>query len=364
MDERQFSLNRTASKQQFPVTIKMIKFLTSLCACFCLSHAVLAWNGEGHMVVAQIAYNHLDSEVKAKCDALIALPTICGSSSHTFVSDSTWADQRCEPGTSPQHYIDLPISLDGYPTNGVANDPTNVVSAIRQYIATLQNPTATLSNQATALRYLIHFVGDIEQPLHCSTGVTTNQPTGDSGGNGFSLGGGKNLHSFWDGGGGYLTDGVPLSNKVAAVEAAYPYSLSVGTIPDPMDWAVEGWEIARTNTYVGITNGLPASGSYSNRTQATTEQRMAIGGQRLAKLLSTIFVTNAPSLTSVTLTNGNFSLSWSAVSGRSYRVQWKQQLDDAVWNDLTDITASTNSISFTDPIAQEQQRFYRVMVVN
>lgn len=344
----------------------MSKFLITLCICLCLSRTVLAWGPQGHKVVAQIAYNHLDPEVKAKCDALIAVAPICGSASFTFVSDSTWADQRCESGTSPQHFIDIPISLDGYPTNGVIN-PINVVTAIRQEIATLQNPSASTNDQANALRYLIHFVGDIQQPLHSCTGVTTNNPppNGDFGGNDFNVNGWSSLHSFWDSGGGYLTDGASVSTKAADVETAYPYAFSIGTIPDPMDWAKESWNIARTNAYVGVTNGQPASPSYIARAQATTEQRMAIGGQRLAKLLNTIFVTNAPSLTSVTLTNGNssFALSWGSVSGRTYRVQWKTQTGDAAWNDLTDITASTNSITFTDPVAP-LQRFYRVIVVN
>ena len=341
----------------------MLKFLTLLCVGICLSRPVLGWNSQGHQVIAQIAYNHLDPEVKAKCNALIALAPICGTSSSSFVGDSTWADQRCEAGTSPQHYIDLPISLDGTSTNGVPNDPTNVVTAIRQHIATLQNPAATLSAQATALRYLLHFVGDIQQPLHCSTGVWATNTDGDAGGNQFDLGGG-NLHSFWDGGGGYLTDGMTVSSKAAAVEAAYPYSFSVGFIPDPMDWAVEGREIARTNTYVGVTNGLPASPSYTARTQATTEQRMAIGGQRLAKLLSTILVTNKLNLVSATITGSNLSFSWGSVSGRTYRVQWKQSIHDPVWNDLTDITASSSSTSFTESTAGKPQRFYRAIVVN
>jgi hypothetical protein len=252
----------------------------------------------------------------------------------------------------------------------------NVVTAINQYIAVLQDPSQPLTNQATALRYLLHYVGDIEQPLHCANGIKTNNASsgGDAGGNGFSLGSGNgNLHAFWDGGGGYLSDNVTsrysastqsiLSNKAGAIEAAYPYSASIGTIPDPMDWAFEGWEIARTNTYVGVTNGLPASASYSNRAQTTTMQRMAIGGQRLAKLLSTIMVTNAPIVTSANFTNANFGLSWSSVSGRIYRVQWKQQLADAAWSDLVDVTASGTAASYNDANT-ESQRYYRVIVVN
>ena len=355
----------------------MTKFLISLWACFCLSTPSMAWWQEGHMVVAQIAYNHLDSEVRAICDALIAvnLGSFTSSSSSNFVTAAVWADDfKSSLGTGSSHYIDIPISLDGYPTNGVANDPNNVVTAIRQYTSILQDPTATTNDQAIALRYLLHYVGDIQQPLHCSTGVTTNNTNGDAGGNEFVLSGAwSQLHALWDAGGGYLSNGVPrplnaadqatISNRAAEAEAAYPYVASIGTIPDPMDWAVEGRGFAATITYVGITNGTSPTASYLATAQATAKQRMAIGGQRLAKLLSTIFVTNAPSLTSVTLTNGNIGLSWSAVRGRIYRVQRKQQITDTAWNDLTDITASTNSISFTDAAAQPQ-RFYRVIVVN
>jgi S1/P1 Nuclease len=358
----------------------MTKFLTSLCACFCLAQPVLAWNAEGHMVVAQMAYNHLDPAVKAKCNALIAvsLPGYSNTSTTNFVTAAVWADDfKSSLGTGTSHYIDLIFSLDGTPTNGVTLDPFDVVQAIRQNIATLQDPSSVLSSQAMALRYLLHFVGDIQQPLHCSTAVWASKPGGDAGGNGFSLSGGNwtQLHSLWDSGGGHLSDFIArnpfsaagqttLNNKVADVEAVYPYSKSVGSIPDPMDWAIEGKGLAQTVSYVGITVGSTPSAAYLNTAQATTRLRMAMGGQRLAKLLNTIFVTNAPSVASATITSDNFGFSWSSVSGRTYRVQWKQELNDAVWNDLTDITASTNSTSFSESMAEKQQQFYRAIVVN
>lgn len=357
--------------------IKTIKILAGLCACFCLTRPALAWDGEGHMVVAQIAYNHLDAAVKAKCDALIAIPVYHSTSANSnFVTAACWADdiKSFTSGFSDSHYIDIPISLDGFPTNGVVNDPSNVVVAIRSSITTLQDPTQSLSNQAVALRFLLHFCGDITQPLHCSTGVTTNLPAGDAGGNDFFITGQWNeLHALWDSGGGYLTDSIArpfttasqaiIVNKAAAVEAAYPYSTSIGSIPDPAAWSTDSWQIAKTVTYVGISQNVAPSTTYTNAAQMTTVQRMAIGGQRLAKLLSTIYVTNAPTLTSATLTNGNFGLSWGAVTGRIYRVQWKQELTNAMWTDLTDISVSNTSVTFTDPVLQPQ-RFYRVIVVN
>jgi hypothetical protein len=337
----------------------------------------MAWNAEGHMVVAQIAYNHLDSEVKAKCNALVAVPVTYSSSiSSNFVTAACWADdiKSFTSSYNNWHYIDIPFSLDGTPTNGFATASFDVVRAIRQCVATLQDPTAAQSDQASALRFLLHFVGDIQQPLHSSTAVSASLPGGDAGGNLFSLNGNwSNLHSLWDAGGGYLADFLSrplsaasqaiLSNKVAAIEAAYPYTPSVGSIPDPMTWALEGWAIAQTNSYVGITPGSTPSTAYTDAAQTITKQRMAIGGQRLAKLLSSIFVTNAPSMTSITLTNGACKLSWNVVPGRIYRVQRKEQTTDPTWNDLTDMTASTNAISFTDPAVQTQ-RFYRVIVVN
>ena len=352
--------------------MKIPKFLTSLCAWLCLAQPVLAWNAEGHMVVAQIAYNHLNAAVKAQCDGLIAVPAAYGSSiNNTFVTSAVWADDaKSSLGTGIWHYIDLPFSLDGTSTSGVATASFDVVQAINLSISTLQNPSATQSNQAVSLRYLLHFVGDIQQPLHSSTAVFASYPGGDAGGNSFSISGTwNNLHSLWDSGGGYLTDSLsrPLSgsgqttlnNKVSAIEAAYPYTPNIGTTPNPMDWAQEGFGLAETVAYVGITRNSAPSTAYLNTAQSTTEQRMAAGGHRLADLLNTLFAPAPISLTSFTRTNGNFGFSWSAITGRTYSVQWKQRPGDPAWNTLTNITASSTSASFTESPAQTQ-RFYRV----
>jgi hypothetical protein len=333
---------------------------------------VLAWNAEGHMVVAQVAYNHLGSAVKAQCDALVAVPLAYGSSqNNTFVTAAVWADDyKGQLGTGIWHYIDLPFSLDGTSTNGFVPASFDVVQAINLSISTLQNPSASQSNQAVSLRYLLHFVGDIQQPLHASDAFYASQPNGDAGGNGFSIKGTwGNLHSLWDSGGGYLTDSLPrplsastqttLSNKVSAIEADYPYTPHSGTIPNPMDWAQEGLGLAETVVYVGITQNSAPLTAYLNTAEATTEQRMAQGGHRLADLLNTLFAPNPISLTCFTRTNGNFGFSWSAVTGRTYSVQWKQRPGDPAWNPLTNITASGTSASFSEPLGQAQ-RFYRV----
>jgi hypothetical protein len=327
------------------------------------------------MVTAQIAYNHLEPNVKAQCDSLlaVALGSFRSNSSSNFITAACWADDfKGQLGTSGWHYIDLPFSLDGTSTNGFTYPAqSNVVYAINLCITNLLNTATSQSNQAVCLRYLIHFVGDIEQPLHSSDAISTVNPGGDNGGNWFYLSGGGNLHSLWDGGVGYLNDSVlrPLSdaaqtiisNKAASIEVDYPYTPNPGSIPEPMDWAKEGWGLAQTVTYVGITRNATPSAAYTNRAQATVEQRMAAGGHRLADLLNTLRGTNAVRLVSSPAPNNTLVLSWSAIPGRSYREQWKELFSDAAaWTDLTNLTATSNSLSITDQLTSNQ-RFYRLV---
>ncbi len=330
------------------------------------------------MVVAQIAYNHLDPAVKNRCDLLISVAVTNASNSNSnFVTAACWADdiKSFTSAYSTWHYIDLAFSLDGTPTNGFTAPAFDVVQAIRQNITALQSTNATVTDQATNLRFLLHFVGDIQQPLHCSTAMFAAQPGGDAGGNGFTLipPSWSNLHALWDSGGGYLFDSLPrplsaasqnlLSNKVAAIEVSYPYTPNPGLIPDPMIWAGAGKALAQTNAYVGITRNTTPTQPYLDSTAVTSAQLLAQGGQRLADLLNTIFAATPFNLTSVSKTNGTFRFAWSANAGKIYRVQWKLQLNAATWTDLTTLTATNTSAAFSET-ASQTQRFYRVVQQN
>jgi hypothetical protein len=325
-----------------PKTGSVLKLLSTLSLSCWLSSPVLARNAEGHMIVAQIAYNHLDPAIKAHCDALIAVPLQYGSSqNNTFVTAACWADDyKSQLGTGIWHYIDLPFSLDGTSISGFVPASFDVVQAINLSISTLGSETSSQANQATFLRYLLHFVGDIQQPLHASTAISASTPNGDGGGNGFYITvTWNNLHSLWDSGGGFLTDSMsrPLSSasqttlndKVAAIETDYPYIPNGGVIPDPMDWAKENQAIAETVAYIGISRNSAPSTTYLNTAQMTTEQQMALGGHRLADLLNTLFTTNAVDLICFA-TNASLTLSWNSIPGRTYHLQWKEQFLPAI----------------------------------
>lgn len=349
----------------------MKKFLALVFAVFALIPCSRAWNAEGHLVVAQIAYNHLTPSVRSNCDALIAVPmTYSNAWSTNFITSASWADDfKSQLGTGIWHYIDIPFSLDGTPTNGVTPDTFDVVRAINLCVQQLGSSSTSQSNQAVYLRYLEHFVGDIHQPLHASTAVSAAYPSGDAGGNDFTLTGSwSELHALWDAGGGFVNSSMShpltasnkttLSNKVAQIETDYPYVANPGVIEDPMNWAMEGYNLAQTVAYVGITQGSSPSSSYTNSAQQSAERRLAAGGHRLADLLNTLFTGVVPTIQLNAASSGSLSFSWNAIPGKAYHVQRKENLTD-VWADVAVVTPKSGTASYSETIGTTT-RFYRV----
>jgi S1/P1 Nuclease len=151
------------------------------------------WGAGGHMMVAQIAFQRLNANAKAHVEKLLAIPIDpkdVTAESENFVDAAHWADDvKNLPDFefSPDlHFIDYPFSADKtkLPTDLPKKD--NIVKALTDYVNTLKTSTDE-NEQAEALRFIIHLVGDIHQPLHCATRVTKKHPEGDRGGNDFAI---------------------------------------------------------------------------------------------------------------------------------------------------------------------------------
>ncbi len=273
----------------------------------------LGWGAGGHMMVAQIAFARLNPRARAQAQDLLALPinpVAVTAKSKNFVSASHWPDDlRPFPEFDkfkPLHFIDIPFTTDGTALPPV---PTpNIVQALQDDVNTLK--TSTDKNaQAQALRFIIHFVGDIHQPLHCTARVTRDHPDGDQGGNlvSIKIPGKKgttkvtNLHSYWDGGlGTFPPTGPnfrppPLSSIPAAAKrarAGNPASAPEVKLNDPFNfqsWADESFALARDVAYDGITDGGSPSAAYKRKGIKVARQRVAWGGYRLAALLNAIW---------------------------------------------------------------------------
>jgi hypothetical protein len=172
------------------------------------SAQAIAWGDLGHKVTALIAYRHLTPKARAALDALLAndADTLTAPD---FASRATWADKyrSTHRETAAWHFVDIEIdgpdmaaacfhfpALGGVPASaGPAEDC--VVTKIDEFAAELASATTPPSERLLALKFLIHFIGDLHQPLHAADHH-------DRGGNCVGLarthGQAANLHAYWD----------------------------------------------------------------------------------------------------------------------------------------------------------------------
>ncbi len=276
----------------------------------CTPSLSLGWGAGGHMMVASIALKRLNPRAKAQAMALLARPinpAAVSAKSKDFVNAAHWADDlRPFPefdSFKPLHFIDIPFATDGTPLPAGVPEPDNIVKALEDNVNILKT-SSDKDAQAQALRLIIHFVGDIHQPLHCATRVSSAHPEGDRGGNLVTIkvaGKTTNLHSYWDGGIGKFPKtgpnfAPPPLNKIPAAVAlatAHNQATDPGVkLNDPLNfqaWADESFALAKSTAYDGISNGGTPSAAYNTAALRVARQRVAWGGYRLAALLNAIW---------------------------------------------------------------------------
>ncbi len=204
----------------------------------------LAWGVEGHHIAADIAEQYLEPETTRQVHELLELENA------TILADvSTWADdiRRQRPSTGPWHYVNIPI----HPQNGPSGydavrdcpDGNCVVAKIDEFKAVLGDKAAQPRERLEALKFLVHFVADIHQPLHCADDH-------DRGGNDTHvsfLGRNTTLHALWDSG---LLEAAAIPDERAyalkLAQSIKPADLERWRRGTPADWATESYERART----------------------------------------------------------------------------------------------------------------------
>ena len=155
-----------------------------------------------------------------------------------------------------------------------------------------------------ALRLIIHYVGDLHQPLHATAEVDSYYPHGDAGGNYEHLPsdpetGVSNLHQVWDsviyGYCGWET--LPLDRKGWAYYSAtteqlqfmYPVDEDLAKITDFSVWAHESFEMSATLVYPNFVYDTKPDADYIASAKPALEQRVVLAGNRLAKLVEAIY---------------------------------------------------------------------------
>lgn len=138
-----------------------------------------AWGCKGHQTVAYLAEKHLTPEARQMVDALLRdnpidpqMKRYCGNVGLDAMADAaTWADdyRSLHAESGPWHFIDIPLGEKSTNVGTFCGAGGCVTQAIQQQLAILKDKNASGENRAMALRFLIHFVGDLHQPLHATT---------------------------------------------------------------------------------------------------------------------------------------------------------------------------------------------------
>ncbi len=259
----------------------------------------LAWWEYGHEVVARIAWLEVRPETRRAMERLLAqsarleTPT-CPAA--TIEQASVWADciktldDRFSYASS-WHYQNVDVCRP-FETEAACKDGNCVSAQIERNAKLLADRSLPVRERVMALAFLVHFVGDLHQPLHAGD-------RGDLGGNRLRVSygiieGRTNLHLAWDG---YLAEraiSTPMGEaRGLLAETAEPEKARM-RLGDVNDWAMEAWAASRDHAYAGVL-GDPCGPVPAERPVIREESTRALipvvrdlvtkGGLRLARML-------------------------------------------------------------------------------
>lgn len=255
---------------------------TLLLAFTLVSADALAWGAQGHRLVARIAEPQLSPQARAEVARLLA-----NEPTPTLAAIAPWADElrAKDPGLGKRsagwHYVNIGEDDCQYDVERNCRNGNCVVEALKTQTALLADRSRPDAERAQALKFVVHFVGDIHQPMHAGYGH-------DKGGNDFQVqfnGQGTNLHSLWDSG---------LLNTLKLDDDAYTRRLAALPRPkvgkhsaiatDAVQWAQASCRIAIAPGVYPAKRTLGAD--YTATYLPVAERELRLAGDRLAVLLN------------------------------------------------------------------------------
>jgi S1/P1 Nuclease len=292
-----------------------------ICASLYASQA-WAWGDMGHEVIANIAYSRLTASTQAKVDKILAADN-SKLTAPDFASRATWADKYRDAdrnsskvqynATRAWHFTDIALDLDSQSSNTLADldEPCHqfpalangvvaskgpnsdcVISKLEQFASELESPKTSAAEKRLALKFMLHFMGDLHQPLHCANHQ-------DKGGN----------NVYWDtelvqklaNKQNVATLASQLASKISASKAS---AWQKGSI---RDWALESASIAKKSVYqvqslphqtmsIKDSHGQAKSvevvmldSAYANQAKPVAQVQLQKAGVRLAYVLNKAF---------------------------------------------------------------------------
>ena len=300
-----------------------------------LSAPAYGWDAYGHMAVAYVAYQKLTPTAKTRVNNLLKLNPkysewvgwvpagtsqadtdmmvfmLAAQWADEIKGDSTYSDDGSNGGNTPDgasssqntgygdllkhkyfHFVDTPFTNDGSALPAI---PTpNAQERIALFRGVLASSTSDDQLKSYDLTWLLHLAGDVHQPLHCVTRVSSADPNGDDGGNKVKVscaGCAPHLHTFWDDLLGTGTSAqavivlvIQAAKKLPAAKAGQAAK------SDEKDWIAESFQAAQQTVYqppVATGDGpFSLTNAYQRKAKTLAKKRIALAGARLANLIN------------------------------------------------------------------------------
>ena len=251
-----------------------------------IAHPAFAWGPQGHRVIAKVASDRLSPAAKTAVRELL-------HEGDNLADVANWADHEAYdtyPDSAPWHYVNVPISAPRYDARYCGRRGC-VVEKIKHYRNVLADRRSPKRERQHALLFLVHFVGDLHQPLHVGD-------HDDRGGNLTQIqffDSGTNLHRLWD---------SDLIHRVGGNDHAWVERVKHTITPDTVeawsrgsveDWADDSLRAAK-RAYAGpkksptpLVSGTQLGEDYVQMADPILREQMGRAAVRLANELNAIF---------------------------------------------------------------------------
>jgi len=252
---------------------RVLPVVLSFCLIFVFPTATFAWGDKGHQIIGALAWENLSESAKRQVMEL--LPEGAKDPNGPLAAVGSWADRQAlaNPSERSWHFVSIPLSAQGYDRERDCGDGNCIVAKLDEKKYVLQTAESRLE-RAQALKYVIHLVGDIHQPLHC----TNNN---DKGGNERAvrfLGEPTSLHRIWD------FDMIEAS-KLSVAD--YVKKLKAVEVPKGFwieHWANDSHDIAQKYVYA-IPRDNELGNEYYRRNLPVLEKQLAGAADKLVQIL-------------------------------------------------------------------------------
>lgn len=258
--------------QKMKLFLQALIFLT-----FSLNCVAEDWGQTGHRTTAAISSQHLSKKAQRKINKLLDGASLATVS--TF-ADEIKSDSKYR-SLGPTHYVNIPFdeTYDSHPKS----EKGDIIVAIDKAISILESKTASKEEKAFQLKLLVHYIGDLHQPLH--VGLKE-----DKGGNDFQVrwfNKGTNLHSVWDTKmiESYGMSYSELAGNVVPLSRKHYKELTAGT---HRDWLADS-RVQVKAIYENVEKGDKLGYRYMYDYTDVMKEQLQKGGVRLATLLNEIF---------------------------------------------------------------------------